>query len=97
MSNLAEINVFEKTNIVSKEVCYSIEIEDNCNIAVCPIAKDQIPKKDIDIFQYLVDIGSDDSEIITDMIIFIRDYEKEVMINGTKYGWEEIKHVFNTE
>jgi len=95
MSNAIFIDTNKVENLITKAVEYEIRIWDNYNSGDISITKEEIPANDLLALQYLIDIGSDESKNVCDVVDALLEYQCGVTINGTYYSWEEIKHLFH--
>ncbi len=101
MSNTAFIETFEcrRTDLDKNTSQIEVRAYDDYNRGDSQITPDSGVdlENDLDILQYCKDYGSDESKGICDVIDSLLEYAKGVIINGTEYNWEEIKHIFKED
>lgn len=97
MANIFFIDVNKVENIVTKTICYEIKIWDSYNNSSFSIEEEEIPDNDLDALQHCIEIGSDMSQNVCDIVDAILEYKKGVNINSTFYDWDEIQHLFDIE
>lgn len=94
MSNQYYINTNEVKNTKTNEIHLEIEIFDNYGTGSVEVEEAEMPETDIEALQYLKEYGSDESDLVGDVVDGIQEYSASVTINDTSYSWDEIKHIF---
>ncbi len=91
IETLIKTNYFHK-----KEKYHSIEVSSDDGFDYFLIDKKDIPKDGLETLLYVIENGADFSYVIEDIIASIAKEKYSVIINGTLFEWEEIKHLFNS-
>ena len=100
MSNSVRIDLYERKDLRTGAVDYTIDIcDDNDSATLVFLSKKDVPDNDMELLEYIIrakhahDIHGTSCDAVVEILDFVYDHKHPIRIGDKRYEWSEIEQV----